>query len=312
MADHDKLRDIFPEERVRKAVISACKRAQSSPTTKKRTAQEEPLSPSTRKRARSGKEEGGLAALSLPEPAVDDMVLEATTVVTNRAPLLLAFAVVALEYTHPEQPLSSRLSIAGGVVATNALSKARSVGIASGEQGAEEKKLFAGTGAQPTLTIFGRDIKCLRRYTEEDLNTTATPQGPLYWALDLEQLAKPSPSSSSPSSGLPIHKPEAALSYLTNAFTTIASGASASPQKRKKKMRTSSSLPLMLGALHLLFRSWKDHVTPDVLGRRAWDWYCAVRPEVPNGPAGWGARGEVRLRDILRLRKGARDQVPAQ
>jgi hypothetical protein len=218
-------------------------------------------------------------------------VLEATVVVTNRAPLLLAFAVVALEYTHPEQPESSRLSLAGGVVAANALSKARSIGIASGEQATEEMKLFSGSGAQPTLTILGREVKCLRRYTDGNV-----PLEPCYWALDLTELAKPSPSD------MPIHTPKAALSYLHKAFATTTTAAS--PSKRARKVHiSSSSLPLVLGAIHLLFRSWKGYVTDDMLGRRGWEWYCTVRPEVPHGPAGWGARGEVRLGDILRLRR---------
>lgn len=61
------------------------------------------------------------------------------------------------------------------------------------------------------------------------------------------------------------------------------------------------NLSLLLGALRLLYDSWADHVSTAELDRRAWSWYIAVRPEVDSGPAGWGAKGPVRLQAILDL-----------
>jgi hypothetical protein len=51
------------------------------------------------------------ASLVLPQPSEDEETISKTTIYTNRAPLVLAFAVELLKYTMPEQPLSSRLSL---------------------------------------------------------------------------------------------------------------------------------------------------------------------------------------------------------
>ncbi|KOS17238.1 Protein IMPACT [Escovopsis weberi] len=89
----------------------------------------------------------------------DEGAIRSTVVVTNRAPLLLAFAVELLRFTMPEQPLSSRLSLAQAVVSANSRSKAISVGI---------EKAPAGGGAhtaegQPKVRVMGREIPVLKR-----------------------------------------------------------------------------------------------------------------------------------------------------
>lgn len=64
------------------------------------------------------------ADLALPPAVTDDEArLSRTTLLTNRAPLVLAFAVELLRYTMPEQPPSSRLSLAQAVVSANSRSK---------------------------------------------------------------------------------------------------------------------------------------------------------------------------------------------
>ncbi|KAM0251568.1 hypothetical protein ACHAP5_001575 [Fusarium lateritium] len=94
-------------------------------------------------------------ALELPLEE-DEEVIRNTTIVTNRAPLFLAFAVELLRFTMPEQPPSSRLSLAQAVVSANSRSKAVSIGI---EKGGEEK----APEGQPKITIMSRPIPVLKR-----------------------------------------------------------------------------------------------------------------------------------------------------
>ncbi|KAF7546400.1 hypothetical protein G7046_g9311 [Stylonectria norvegica] len=97
-------------------------------------------------------------ALRLPL-VEDEEVLRGTTVVTNRAPLMLAFAVEMLRCTMPEQPRSSRLSLAQGVVSANSRTKAVSLGISKpGSTG--EDQISEG---QPKVSIMGRQIPVLKR-----------------------------------------------------------------------------------------------------------------------------------------------------
>lgn len=54
-----------------------------------------------------------------------------------------------------------------------------------------------------------------------------------------------------------------------------------------------------MGALYLLARSFED---PQKLNYRGYSLYCDFRP----GGGGWGARGDVKLAYILRLREGSK------
>lgn len=70
------------------------------------------------------------AALALPTAATaDETCLRRTSLLTNRAPLVLAFAVELLRYTMPEQPPSSRLSLAQAVVSANSRSKGEQLSV---------------------------------------------------------------------------------------------------------------------------------------------------------------------------------------
>ncbi|KAL7820585.1 hypothetical protein V8C26DRAFT_392634 [Trichoderma gracile] len=107
------------------------------------------------------------ASLALPLCEDEDLIKE-TTLVTNRAPLVLAFAVELLRFTMPEQPPSSRLSLAQAVVSANSRSKAISIGIEKVPVGGETP---IPTG-QPKVTVLGREIPVLKRggYTWSDEN----------------------------------------------------------------------------------------------------------------------------------------------
>lgn len=156
-----------------------------------------------------------------------------------------------------------------------------------------------------------------------------------YWGMDLDALRKSNGPlvagrNSGAGTGLPIHSPESARNYLLRSMTIVedefkpkgdinpasstnkeelaqANALQISPSKRKptakeiiaKKEQAAATL---LQALDLLFSSWA-HLRSDELDRRAWSWYLHVRPDIAQGQAGWGQKGQVPLADILKLRK---------
>lgn len=133
--------------------------------------------------------------------------------------------------------------------------------------------------------------------------------GEAVWGLDLEAMRDKTKAAAS-AGGLVIHRPEAARSYLLRNFATAPvndGGTSTSPVKKKtikaQDAEKEENLGLLLGALRLLFDSWADTLTTSDLDNRAWGWYTAVRPEVESGPAGWGAKGILKLKAILDLRR---------
>ena len=97
--------------------------------------------------------------LAIPTSSLTVEKLTEVQVSTNRAPLVLAFAVSLLKYTMPEQPLSSRLSLAQAVVSLNSQSKAKSIGLMT-DKTAEDEGWSQG---QPTVTVMGRSIPVMRR-----------------------------------------------------------------------------------------------------------------------------------------------------
>lgn len=138
--------------------------------------------------------------------------------------------------------------------------------------------------------------------------------GEAVWGLDLEGIRSKSKASAA-AGGLLTHRPEAARSYLLKSFASApavagadAGGEAGSTPAKKKTLKAENAekeenLGLLLGALRLLFDSWADFLSADELDRRAWSWYTAARPEVDFGPSGWGAKGTLRLKTILDLRR---------
>jgi Uncharacterized protein family UPF0029 len=376
---------------------------------------------------------------------------------TNRAPLVLAFAVTLLAYTMPEQPLSSKLSLGQAVVSLNSRSKAVSLGLEKGK-GAHEEGWGQG---QPKVKVMGREVSVLKRsgyewreapeekkeQAEEESTQGAiaaqssadssTAEGPggwtvsasvtskksifvarsitvtspsqarselqklmagnaelrdashnitawrvsgdhgiiedsnddgesgggrhilglmqadniinvllvvtrwyggimlgpdrwrimsqvsrdalsqrlrvagavgqeALWGLDLEAMrSTDAPVTGSTAAGMPIYQPASARAYILKAF---GSPPPAADSKKKKSgaaldREREENLGLLLGALDLLFSSWADHLSREELDRRAWSWYVQVRPDVESGVAGWGGKGEVKLADVLNLRR---------
>lgn len=159
----------------------------------------------------------------------------------------------------------------------------------------------------------------------------ASLAGEAVWGLDLEAMRNKTRDGGSGGShgsssfhfagGLVYHRPEAARSYLLKSFASASvdngedddSGATVASPTAKRKRTTikaqdaekEENLSLLLGALRLLFDSWAEALGPLELDRRAWGWYTAVRPDVDSGLSGWGAKGTLRLKRILDLRRNA-------
>jgi hypothetical protein len=312
-------------------VLNAAKRSN-----KKRNAPSEASTPA-KKRTRTAPGEVLSPAdledsLSLPDAVKDEDILSKATIITNRAPLVLAFAVTLLTYTMPDQPLSSRLSLAQAYVSGSSRDRAVSLGIESGKS-AEQEGFGEG---QPVVRVMNRDIRVMRRWgydptstgEEKDTQTTqstATAVGddhddataekePSLWGLDLEAHRKSSTQRGpGPANKLPIHTPQSARAYLLKSFDSVpvveSEEAKASSKKQTKGGKPSilaqreRNLGLLLGALELLYESWATTLDPPELDKRTWGWYASVRPAVANGVEGWGGKNEVKLANILKLRR---------
>lgn len=291
--------------------------------------------------------------------------LENVVLTTNRAPLLLAFAYAVLDFTMPEQPGSSKLSLAQAVVSAGSRAKAVSIGLAKKGEGAEDQGWGKG---QPLVKVLGKEIPVLRRWgyewkagqggdaeggNAETLDSTIkkeasehdkkaehyneglpTEDEAALWALDLEQLKQlngpltfaSSEDGGGETAGLPVYSPHSAQSYLLRAFETFTPPREEVEIAREEEEKVSGSvkakasakgkrtgaavvrekeenLGALLRALKLLFQSWMRVLGKNEMDQRAWSWYVSVRPEVEQGVAGWGAKGQVKLKDILDLRR---------
>ncbi|KAL8825553.1 MAG: hypothetical protein Q9191_004337 [Dirinaria sp. TL-2023a] len=328
-----KIQSIFTDERLSKQILSAAKRV-----SKKRAAGPSDFDPAVKRKRVSPTETLTPAAieasLNLPFSNVEEDELASTILVTNRAPLVLAFVVNLLKYTMPSQPLSSRLSLAQAVVSVNSKSKAISLGIENGSSAESE-----GWGqGQPSIRVMGRDVRVMRRWgydphegaagkaqtqidaevensqstVKEDNDGTKCrdDEEPALWGLDLEALRSsngPVVFDDSESTKLPIYKPESARSYILKSFASAPSTDLAPPKKKLSAAALAAekerNLALLLQSLDLLYASWAQILSTEELDKRAWSWYVAVRPEVQQGVAGWGGKGQVKLSQILDMRR---------
>lgn len=330
------MKHVFFDEKLAKQVLNAAKRI-----SKKRTSTDEAAG-GARKRSKKPSAEEPLTptafeeSLVLPGSTQDEHEISEIVVITNRAPLVLAFAVTLLKYTMPEQPLSSRLSLAQAIVSANSRSKAVSLGLEKGRSAEDE----GWSSGQPVVKIMGREIRVLKRWgytwkadanvvdravvkAEESLEEQdevavqmhQKDEEPALWGLDLEALrSSNSPlTSSTPSpttSNLPIYTAQSARAYLIKSFssppkpsTDDSKGSSRKKSATGVAVEKEENLGLLLSALDRLYTSWAHVLSKDDLDRRAWSWYVHVRPEVQNGVAGWGGKGEVKLSEILGLRR---------
>ncbi|KAK2809655.1 hypothetical protein FQN50_003712 [Emmonsiellopsis sp. PD_5] len=330
------LQTILGEQKTAKQILNAARRV-----TKKRALDEDSAGSPTKKPRKtdiSSESSPTQVETALALPISSDMdEISRTVLFTNRAPLVLAFAVVVLRYTMPEQPLSSRLSLAQAVVSANSRTKATILGIETG-QNAEDEGWGRG---QPTAKVLGREISVLKRHgynwteeisdekstttsyinapkTEEDRNTASesSDEQPALWGLDLESMRQSNDKASAPrhtvNPTLPIHRPEPARDYLLKSFAPKQSTDPSVIEEAKKKKKPSmtaaereAALGLLLGAIDLLCKSWASVLSKDELDRRAWSWYVTVRPDVQTGVGGWGQKGLVHLSKILDLGRKA-------
>jgi hypothetical protein len=308
------LKTVFDDEKALKQVLNAARRVtrgKASPSKSRSTPQTKP-----------DQQIDDEAALALPQSKYEEEELGEVSVETNRAPLFLAFALVVLEYTHPQQPVSSRLSLAQAAVSAGAQSKAKSIGLTN-QPTPEEDGWAEG---QPKVRIMGREIAVMRRHIPPPVDSeeakSAESSHNAFWGLDLEALRKsngPLVATQGPggNQGPPIHRPQAARNYLLRSMNlsqrtddSSTTNESGSPTKKSKKpapaefmARKEEAAAAVLKALRIVCESWKDSLTPDELDRRAQTWYSSTRPEVAQGQAGWGQRGVVQIQDILRLKR---------
>lgn len=319
-ADLSTIKLIFEDEKTAKQVHNAAKRA-SNP--KKRSAPDPTSSPSKVLKATSEPGQDPEAKLALPETDLPLEDLRERVIETNRAPLFLAFAVVLLKYTHPNQPLSSRLSLAQAVTSAGAQSKAKYIGLTSST--AEDEGWAQG---QPKITIMGRETAIMRRHitaTEHDGTEGQESSGAqdtqmvleTLWGLNLEALKKSNgplvAAKDGGTAGPPIHTPEAARAYLIKSIDMGEQTGQAEVDSSvgpKKKLSTAAisarkveAVAILLKAIDHVCKSWSSALGQDELDRRANTWYARVRPSVEPGRAGWGQRGTVALKDLLALAK---------
>ncbi|KAJ5390675.1 uncharacterized protein N7496_001743 [Penicillium cataractarum] len=329
-ADIQVLQDIFKDQKVAKQILNAGKRV-----SKKRGAPADNTAASPQKKKKNTiitKDSTPFdieSSLRLPTPSSPDNELRVMIIVTNRAPLVLAFAVCVLKYTMPEQPISSRLSLAQALVSANSRSKAVSLGIENG-QSAEEEGWGEG---QPVVKVLGRDIRVLKRWDynpregppttspasgEPDSNTAPADdflgngdiddadKMPPLWGVDLEaaRSSQNNASSEKKTGGLPIYTAQSARSYLLRSISSVQTTTTSAKSKSNTAtvQEKEESVACLLSVIDSVCRSWATTLKKDELDRRAWVWYLKVRPDVQSGVQGWGQKGQVKLSDILALR----------
>ncbi|KAK5071999.1 hypothetical protein LTS08_000901 [Lithohypha guttulata] len=324
-ADIGILRPIFTDEKILKQVQNAAKRL-SNP--KKRAASTILSSPTKQRKTTSDHE----VQLELPYSDIPIDDLRHKTIETNRAPLFLAFAFCLTKYTLPEQPLSSRLSLAQAVTSAGAQSKAKYIGLT--DSTAEDEGWAQG---QPKIRLMGRDVPVMRRHVatpvikeEEDGPETVDVQesGTMqeaFWGIDLEALKKsngPLVAGKLGGAGPPVHRPEGARAYMLKSIDLVQSddekgehNEDTKPEKpslpqRSKKLtaadktaRREEAVAVLLKAIDHVYASWSTTLKNDELDRKASSWYAQVRPAVEYGQAGWGQRGKVSLQAIVDLTK---------
>ena len=316
---------IFREEKLAKQVLNAAKRIsrkRPAPSDGASALQKRPKGADLLKTGSTPYEIE--SALCLPVTAASEETLNNTVLFTNRAPLVLAFAVCVLKYTMPEQPLSSRLSLAQTVVSANSRTKAAHLGIEDGVT-AEQEGLGQG---HPVVKVLGRDIHVLKRWDYDPNEGAPSPQDeskhasqiaheetqtPPLWGVDLESLRdqgsknKKFGEEMNAGSDLPIFRAESARSYLYRAFSRPPEDKELPPKKKAAtaiETEKEECLSRLLHTIDLVCQSWLPKLEKEELDRRAWSWYIRVRPEVQHGTKGWGEKGLVKLADILALQRG--------
>ncbi|PNS20795.1 hypothetical protein CAC42_2726 [Sphaceloma murrayae] len=161
----DQVKAVFTDEKISKSIHNAAKRIN-----KKRAAGEDTTkSPAKKPRkdpfevqeSRPPSEVERELELSMSNASLEE--LEKMVFITNRAPLVLAFAVTIVRYTMPEQPPSSRLSLAQAVVSLGSQSKAKYIGLQTGPTAEDE----GWNEGQPKVTVMGREISVLKRWGYE-------------------------------------------------------------------------------------------------------------------------------------------------
>ncbi|KAK0895766.1 hypothetical protein LTR02_011606 [Friedmanniomyces endolithicus] len=304
---------MFPDEKMAKVIIAAAKRL-----TKKRAAGDDSApSPKKRKKESLVSDDAPTspadleASVALPTSTASEAELATMKIFSNRAPLFLAFTVTLLKHTMPEQPLTSRLSLAQAFISTSSRSRAilRRWGYEWKESGGTGREGVEGSVLDGDQKV-GAELLDTGDGNVDGGGQTAAEEQPALWALDLEALRKSNKSDitlanakAGNNSSLPIYTPQSARAYLLKSFDTPSDGKTLKTSAGARAAVKEQNLGCLLQALDLLYDSWAMALSPVELDKRTWGWYVKVRPEVEQGVAGWGGKNEIRLADILALRR---------
>lgn len=317
-ADAKTIKSIFNDDKLSKQVTNAAKRL-SNPR-KRSAAPDAPSSSPKQLKVTQDDPARVEAELALPESSVSIEDMRDVEIETNRAPLFLAFASVVCKYRFPEQPLSSRLSLAQAVTSAGAQSKAKWIGLT--DTTAEDEGWALG---QPKIRLMGRDIAVMRRYmvqtqSQPESETTdsqgtiqaETPQltHEALWGIDLEALKRSNgpliAGRAGSTDGPPTHKPHAARSYMLKSIDLVEEEEPNTARSNKLSVkamaeRRQRALAMLLKAIDHVCESWSEAISVDDLDRKASMWYNKVRPPVAQDQSGWGQRGKVSLQAIIDL-----------
>ncbi|KIM25239.1 hypothetical protein M408DRAFT_17386 [Serendipita vermifera MAFF 305830] len=147
---------------------------------------------------------------------------------------------------------------------------------------------------------FGREeaLSIASVYTE--MNATAKGASLGIYDKDKEKGMEPGRGTAQPHVEL-MGRRIALLKTENDQWRALLKGEPVSPLKAHYYIRRSLAQmsPYLMGALYLLARSFED---PQKLNHRGYSLYCDFRP----GGGGWGAKGDVKLEHVLRLREGIR------
>ncbi|KAK1092159.1 hypothetical protein LTR48_004868 [Friedmanniomyces endolithicus] len=300
---------MFPDGKMAKVIIAAAKRV-----TKKRAAGDD-TGPSPKKRKKDSRVSDDApispadleASVGLPTSTASEAELATMTIFSNRAPLFLAFTTLDRDDVEAEERLA--MGQPSVVILGKEIKILRRWGYEWKEGEGADRGGVEGSVLEGDQEAGAEHHDRREEIVEGSADADAEEQ-PALWALDLEALRKSNKSNISlanakagNNSSLPIYTPQSARAYLLKSFDTPSDSKTSKTSAGAKAANKEQNLGCLLQALDLLYDSWATSLTPAELDKRTWGWYVKVRPEVEQGVAGWGGKNEIRLADILALRR---------
>ncbi|KAK9446544.1 uncharacterized protein V1518DRAFT_144170 [Limtongia smithiae] len=213
------------------------------------------------------------AALELPCTLDEEEIISTPPITLNRAPVMILFAYAVIKHLYPEYGAGSHLSLASATAAAASRNKARSIGVT----GVGENKINDHPAGYRTLQTLGTvEVSVIRRGDREEG----------YWGLDVDAMERQANREAAGGALASLQTkwihPAQVHDYLVRAFG-------------EKGLASAN------GALAIVITSWQRKY-PGTWQDRSWGWYVGTRPEISGGKEGWGQRGSIACKDILRYR----------